>query len=52
MTIKSKPLTQDEIAALIHLGRQVRVLARHPVTIVRIELAFEGAFAASILLGD
>lgn len=36
-------------------GRRVRVLAQHPVTIVQIEqteLAFEGAVAANVLVGD
>lgn len=36
-------------------GRRVRVLAQQPVTIVLIEqteLAFEGAVAASVLVGD
>jgi len=36
-------------------GRRIRVLAQHPVTIVQIEqteLAFEGALAACVLVGD
>lgn len=36
-------------------GRRIRVLAQRPVTIVQIEqteLAFEGAVAASVLVGD